>query len=779
MLGLRALKTGFLTVLVGLMGVGAAFGQVVIIEPPWIPPPPHPPHPRPMPRPRPFEHFLAVKSQSFAAEVVDGVAVVKVDQTFHNSYPHQIEGTYMFPLVQDASVSGFSMFVDGREVKGEVLDRDDARRIYQDIVSKMRDPALLEYVGSRLYKARIFPIPPNGDVRVKLQYTQTLDIDAGLASLVLPLKADARTPEPAKSTGVVVKIHSQPPIKSVFSPSHPVSVHRESDHEASVSYETSDTRSDEDFVVHYMLSNEDFGLAWLTYREGSENGYFMARIAPKTKIDSDKVLAKDIAFVFDTSGSMSGEKIKQARKALKFCLSHLNDDDRFNIVPFSHEARPFKEGLVAASSENVDEALRVVEKLEASGGTNINDALLEALKASPEDGGRPYMIAFMTDGQPTIGETEPKRILNHVKDANASLVRLFVFGVGDDVNTQLLDRLAEENHGTRQYVRPGEDLEIKVSNFYRKVADPVLSDLEIEWGRLTVRDVFPPRLPDLFSGGELVVVGRYEGSGSCAIELTGRRGETRERYVYERTAPERETKHDFLPRLWAIRKIGYLLDEIRLHGENEELKDEVVRLAKRFGIVTPYTAYLVTEDEKLARREGRIEGAHFIGGAQFGYQVPFGGSQASMDANQAAALQSFVDSSGTQVGTGVRARPARASGKGAVAASEDMRALRDISPGELAELIRTAKGETGDRRATVEHVGGDTYYFVEGRWVDGEYDGKAKTRKVELYSDAYFHLIAKHPEVGKVLALGERVVFRVDGLWYETRLAEADEGEKE
>ncbi len=765
MFGLRACKSGFIAVLVGLIGVGAAFGQVVIIEPPWIPPRPHPPHPRPIPRPRPFEHFLAVKSQSFAAEVVDGVAVVKVDQTFHNSYAHQIEGTYMFPLAEDASVSGFSMFVDGREMKGEVLDRDDARRIYQDIVSKMRDPALLEYVGSRLYKARIFPIPPNGDVRVKLQYTQTLKIDAGLASLVLPLKADARTPEPAKSTSVVVKIRSQAPIKNVFSSSHPVSVHRESDHEASVSYETSDTRSDEDFVMHYLLSDEDFGLAWLTYRDGSEDGYFMARIAPKAKIDSDKVLAKDIAFVFDTSGSMSGEKIKQAQKALKFCLSHLNAEDRFNIVPFSHEARPFKNGLVAANSENVEEALQFVEKLEASGGTNINDALLESLKASPEDGGRPYMIAFMTDGQPTIGETEPKRILNHVKDANASRVRLFVFGVGDDVNTQLLDRLAEENHGTRQYVRPGEDLEIKVSNFYRKVADPVMSDLEIEWGRLTARDVFPPRLPDLFSGGELVVVGRYDGSGSCAIELTGRRGETRERYVYERTAPERETKHGFLPRLWAIRKIGYLLDEIRLHGENEELKDEVVRLAKRFGIVTPYTAYLVTEDEKLTTREG----------PNFAHQVFFA---RGMGAGESAALQSFVDSAGTQVGTGVRARRGRASGEGAVMASEDMRALRHTSPAEVVELLRKAKGEDGASRAAVEHVGGQTYYLVEGRWIDGEYDGKAETRKVELYSDAYFDLMAKHAEVGKVLALGERVVFRVDGVWYETRSPEEDEAEE-
>lgn len=754
---LAAMAVGLWMVLPG----SAALGQVVIIDPPFIPRPPHP-IPVPWPRPVRFEHMLEVKSQSYSTRITDGVAVTKVDQTFRNPYPHVIEGTYVFPLADDASVSGFSMFVDGREVKGEVLDREKARRIYRDIVSSMRDPALLEYIGSGLYKAHIAPIPPNSDVRVTLQYTQTLGIDTGLATLTLPFKADAHASKPAHKTSVVVDIRSQTPIKNVFSPTHSVRVHRPSEHEASVSYESSDTRSDRDFVLHYMLSDKEFGLALLTYRDGAGDGFFMARIAPKAKIDADKVLPKDICFVFDTSGSMTGPKIAQARDALRFCLSHLNREDRFNIIPFSHEPRPFRPNLVRATAENVAEATQFVDKLEASGGTNINDALLEALKLSAGgDSLRPYMIAFLTDGQPTIGVTDPKRIIGNVKDANTGRVRLFVFGVGHDVNTQLLDRLAEENRGARQYVTPDEDIEVKLSSFYRKVADPVLSDLELTWGSLKTRDVFPRQLPDLFSGGEIVIVGRYQGYGSCAVELTGNRRESKERYVFERVVPERDTQHDFLPRLWAIRKIGYLLDEIRLHGESSELKDEVVKLAKQYGIVTPYTAYLVTEETKMARgRGGRIEGAPTVGNAE----RFFGGGHGFLRDVDLIADAAFEFS--------ILRDFAPASGAAAVAASESIRKMK-LGDGYTVPFPSsvTAKDGDGALQPLVKQVGGRTFYSADGRWVEATYDGKTETRKIELFSDAYFDLIAKHPGVGKILALGERVVFSLGEVWYETESA--------
>ena len=323
-------------------------------------------------------------------------------------------------------------------------------------------------------------------------------------------------------------------------------------------------------------------------------------------LGADDVVPKDICFVVDTSGSMAGDKIAQAKKALNFCLSSLDPQDRFHMVAFSHESQVFEGGLQEASAANVERAKNFVEQIRAEGGTNINDALIDALKpgAGRSSDGRPYLIVFLTDGQPTIGVTDLDKILQNVSGANASEVRLFVFGVGDDVNTNLLDRLAKENHGAREYIGDREDLEIKLSSFYRKVARPVLANLELTWNGLNVHDVYPRELPDLFAGGEVVVVGRYSGSGPAAIEVHGERRGTRERHVYEVNLAATDTRHQFLPRLWALRKVGFLLDEIRLHGENKELVDAVVQLAIRHGIITPYTAYLVHEQQQVAMRAG-------------------------------------------------------------------------------------------------------------------------------------------------------------------------------
>ncbi|NOT01581.1 MAG: VWA domain-containing protein [Phycisphaerales bacterium] len=764
-------SAAMLVVVTGVLFVPGAHGQVVIIDP-IVPPMPGPvpkpmPWPEPMPRPehwrRGWECQLELKSQSYTVDVVDGAGVTKVDQTFHNPYPNQIEGTYVYPLPGDASISGFSMFVDGKEIKGEVLERDKAAGIYRDIVSKMRDPALLWYVGERLYKASIFPIPGNGDVRVKLQYTQTLAIDGGLSSMRLPLKATTLGRRMPDQTSVVVNIESQVPIKSVFSPTHSVAVNRKSDNRISASYESTGGMSDQDFVLHYLLSREDFGLTLLTYRDAGEDGYFMARIAPRMEIDNRDVMAKDVALVMDTSGSMSGRKIEQARDALRFCLNNLNRQDRFTVIPFSHEPKPFREGLIDATAENVDAAVAFVEKISAGGGTNIHEAVLMAMKAAPgANADRPYLIVFVTDGLPTIGQTDVDAILKDVSAANASRVRLFAFGVGDDVNTKLLDRLAEDNRGSRDYVALNEDLEIKLSSFYRKVANPVLGDLKLVWNGTRTYDVFPRELPDIFVGSEIVVMGRYDGAGTCSVELTGTRRNKTEQFVYERTLADRETGHDFLPRLWAIRKIGYLLDEIRLHGEGQELKDEVVRLATRFGVVTPYTSYLVTEDKKFASAPAAV------GGRFEDEMLRLAGSDRGRGASRKSmALALTPGEAGITYSTGVAAIDLSQS-------ANDMREAGglDILRG-LAHTDGAAAGPTARRdQQLVSMLGGRTYYFHEERWVDGSYDEKVETKKIELFSADYFALLGKHAYLAKVLALGDRVVFQSDGVWYETVMAD-------
>ncbi len=740
-----------------------AAGQTIIPDLRTIPPVPQP---RPVPPPRirpprpPARHvYLQVKRQTVDVSIVDGVAVTSIDQLFHNPHNRPIEGTYIFPLADDVALSKFTMFIDGREVEGKLLGVEEARRTYESIVSRMRDPALLEYLGTRMFQARIFPISPKGEARVRLSYTQMLNAADGLVDYRYPLATGRHSGSPIETLSFVINIESTVPIKSVFSPSHALGVHRVSDYKVSASYEGRHVYPDKDLLLHYALSDKEFGMTVLTHRQAGSDGFFLLRIAPPAVPKSEDVLPKDISFVIDTSGSMAGEKIHQAIAALKFCLANLNEQDRFNVVPFSHEALRFRDTLVPASTENIEQACGFADNLKATGGTNINDALEAALagEVSREKSSRPYLIVFLTDGQPTIGVIDPKEILANVKAKNAGRVRLFVFGVGHDVNTILLDTLAEQNRGTREYVEPGEDLELTLSSFYRKVADPVLADLSLTFGGLTVRDMYPTRLTDLFSGSELVVVGRYSGEGAKAVELTGTRRGRQERFVYETTFPAVGKKHEFLPRLWAARKVGFLLDEIRLHGEKQELKDTIVKLATKYGIVTPYTAYLVTEPGSVALRGSR-------------------GSTTLADAfGEAAPVWTGTAGEGTHPRKGVgRAKKHKmmpATGAGAVAASESARMLQDADAYSYSSLVPLSNTEEAGEdlgRSLVEHVGTRTFYRLGDRWIDAAHDSDRETRKVEAFSKEYFDLIRKHPSLAKCFALGERVVVVIDGTSYET-----------
>lgn len=684
---------------------------------------------------------LDVRQHHVEVAIVDGVAQTGVDQVFFNPHDRVVEGTYIFPLADDVALGKFSMFVNGKEIEGQLLGVEEARRTYESIVSRMRDPALLEYLGTRMFRARIFPINPKSEVRVRLSYTQMLGANEGLVHYRYPLHADSRSGDAVGSLRFLVNIESKIAIKSVFSPSHQIATSRPSDHKASASFEARNAHPDKDFELYYGLSDKEFGLTLLAHRQSGEDGFFLARIAPPASAGGADVMPKDIAFVVDTSGSMAGAKMTQAREALKFCLANLNRGDRFSIIPFAHEAVPFRESLVVASSENVEAGRTFADGLRATGGTNINDALLSALNAAPSsEADRPYLIVFLTDGQPTIGVTDVAEILSNVRGRNRERVRLFVFGVGHDVNTHLLDLLAEQNRGARDYVSDSENLEVKLSSFYNKVSKPVLGDLALSLGDLKVYDLFPPKLGDLFHGSELVVVGRYQGDGHKAVELTGTRRGNKERFVYESTFPFVQSGHEFLPRLWAMRKVGYLLDEMRLHGENKELRETIEELATRYGIVTKYTAFLVTEP-----------GTSTVATAPPGYR-----------ARRKTRAPTFGGAGGE-----VAVRDSVAVNRMRTAESESAMPLPDA-------MAAPAKGDGSDTASggvvpTVKRVGTKTFYLVDDRWTDSAYDrDKFKPIQVELFSKEYFDLIRSHPALARCFSLGERVIVVVDHEAYET-----------
>jgi Ca-activated chloride channel family protein len=682
--------------------------------------------------------YLTVKYHRVTVTIEDQVATTHVDQVFVNEARFEVEGTYLFPLPEEAAISDFAMWVDGQKLEGQVLKRDEARRIYEDIVRQRRDPALLEYVGRDAFQASIFPIPPGGERRVEIEYSQVLPMDNGLVEYVYPLNTEKFSARPLEEVVVNVTVHSNEPLKAVYSPSHDVDIERRGDHNATVGYEEYNVRPDRDFVLYYTVSPEDVGVNLLSYKPaGSSDGFFLLLAAPKVEVEDQQVIAKDVILVLDISGSMRGEKIEQAKEALNFVLDNLNDEDRFSIIAFSTSTRPYARGLVSAAERG--EARDFVDRLEAGGSTDINRALLEALSMADDE--RPTILIFLTDGLPTVGEMDVDRIVGNVGDAAPQNVRIFPFGVGYDVNTTLLDTIAQNHRGASGYVRPEEAIDEKVSAFYAKVSTPLLANLAVDFGRIDVTDVYPYPLPDLFAGTQLVVVGRYRDGGDTGLTLQGEVNGQPQGFEYDSVSFHREGGDEFIARLWATRKIGYLLQQIRLHGEDDELVNEIVDLSIRYGIITPYTSFLVEETEQALREEGRAEIAEKVVVEATASPLPTSGAQA------------VERSAGEQA----------LSGAGAPAAPY-------LPPG----MSGAVTDEYGNEIIPVQYVGDKTFVLNNGVWTDTTFDpDKMAPVAVSFGSDDYFALVDAHPEWGRYLALGNHVIAVLGGTAYEVREGDA------
>ena len=656
---------------------------------------------------------LRIEKHHVNVTIDNQLATTKIDQIFANPNNIQLEGTYLFPLPDDVAVSDFVLYIDGKSVKAELLAKARARSIYEGIVRSMQDPALLEYIGTRAFQARVFPIPPNGERRIQLEYSQVISVDSGLAKYTYPLRTDKYTHQSVGSLAVSIDLKSKHALKTIYSPSHEVAVNRKNDHRAKISYEGTNVHVKRDFTCYYSLSDKDFGIDLITHRDDiDEDGFFMLLISPKYEVKKTEIIEKDFIFVLDRSGSMKGPKIKQAKKALRFCVNSLNDGDRFNLILFNTDIEPFSDKLVSVKQER-ENALAFVDDIVGNGGTNINDALLAALNDKP-DPKRPRIVVFLTDGEATVGETNTVRILKNVSGENNDKSRIFVFGVGYDVNVNLLDKMAEQNGGTRQYVKPQENLEVAVSSFFTKVSEPILVNLALEIQNIKTKNLYPQKLPHLFRGSQLTVLGRYAGTGKTKLILRGDINGKKQEFSNTAKFPKQESDHQFLPALWAQRKVAYLVDEIRLNGENKELIEEITRLSEKYGIMTPYTSFLVTEDEAQRRPSGRF-------------------SRARTD--QSAPL------SAVQVRS---PKLARSVGQ-QVEESVQLQALQT-----QAQVAETA--------ITVQQVKNKTFHQRGNVWIDSTHKPETKTTKIEFGSDAYFDLLKKESELTKYLAIGKHVI---------------------
>ncbi len=692
---------------------------------------------------------LRIEKHHVNVSIDNQLATTKIDQVFANPNNMQLEGTYLFPLQDEVAISNFVLYIDGEPVKAELLAKAEARSIYEGIVRSMQDPALLEYVGTRAFQARVFPIPPNGERRIQLEYSQVIGVDSALARYTYPLKTDKFTNFPVGSLSVSVDLKSKHELKTIYSPSHEVAVNRQDDHRATISYEGNNVHVIRDFACYYSLSDKDFGIDLITHRDDpDEDGFFMLLISPKYEIDKKKIIEKDFIFVLDRSGSMKGPKIDQAKKALRFCVENLNDGDRFNLILFNTDVEPFAKELVSVQKER-KKALEFIDDITGTGGTNINDALLAAISDTP-DTKRPRIVVFLTDGEATVGVTDVTQILKNVSGKNSDKSRIFVFGVGYDVNVNLLDKMAEQNGGTRQYVKPQEDIEVAVSSFYTKVSEPILVNLDLEIENIKTKNLYPHKLPHLFRGSQLTVLGRYVGSGKSELTLHGDINGERKEFSSPGKFPKNESDHQFLPRLWAQRKVAYLVDEVRLNGENKELEEEIVRLSEKYGIMTPYTSFLVTEEQKQNPVLSRSQR---------------GRSDLSAKMARSVSARSAPQASETGVSADV-------------VQFEIAPSAREMVVLESIELQKLQKGEQlAETPITIKQVKNKTFHLKDGVWVDTTYKSETKTTKIEFGTDAYFDLLKKEADISKYLAIGKHVIVSYKGKSYEIHPAKQPKDE--
>ena len=709
------------------------------------PDPRMPPHRRRRPPPA-----VTLKGHRVSAVLRDNVAEVTVEQVFHNRSGRQLEGTYLFPLPAGASVSQWAMTMGGKMVQGEIMEASQARRIYEDIVRRRRDPGLLEYMGRGLFKARVFPIMPRSDLTIRLTFQQVLPEDGGTMEFRYPLATDRFNHTPVQTAVIDIKVESSIDLKAIYSPTHSVEVTRDGDRKARVGYERSARKQDKDLVLYIGRSTDGVGFSVQSHKPIGKDGTFMMVLAPKTEVAADQLVPKDVVYVLDTSSSMAGPKIEQARRALQYGVRLLRPQDRFNVIGFAFNMYPFQDALKPATSEMKEAAVKWIDQLPPRGPTNIDGALKAAL-AQRTDEDRLFMVVFITDGKPTMVERDPNKILANVKAANSKNTRIFTFGVGYDLDVALLDKIAEATRGARDYVRPEEDIEVVTGRFFKKVEQPVLSDVTIDYGS-GVTDVYPRQLPDLFAGSQVVVFGRYKEAGDRTIRLTGKVGSKAATYTYQATLRQAEGAA-YLPRLWAHRKVGFLLDQIRLHGADKELVDEVVRLATRHSIVTPYTAGLVVEEGEMV--QGRFDGRR-----QARARQSLGGLLPVPQAGVGAADVPATSAPGVPMPAGPNAAPKKK--------LHDSEALREMKEG-------VSKGDEADEDASmaayrdrVQAVADKTFRRQpSGRWVDAAWDGKTSPERIEAFSERYFELLRGSDKVAKYLAVGDHVLFVHDGTVYE------------
>ena len=670
-------------------------------------------------------------SSSVRTRVEGRVATIEVEESFRNYGGGIAEGTYLYPLPGEAVFQNFSLWMGENEVRGEMMNAEQARGIYESIVRRLRDPALLTLEGHGLVRARIFPIQPGETRRVVLRYTQMLQRAGDALRLRYAIgergpiaTAALNTPPGATSDQFHfrVTLPNADAYGTPYSPTHRITTRTE----GGAMIIALDSNATGDVELFLPLRRGLVGTSLMAHAPGGEDGYFMLLISP-AQADEATAIPRDLTLVVDISGSMSGDKIEQAKSALRLALGTLGANDRFRLISLSNRVTNFRDGFSAATPENLDAARRFVDGLVADGGTNIQGALDAALGQAVAEERLPIVV-FMTDGIPSVGEQSPERLAQDA-GAHAGRARIFTFGLGHDVNTYLLDRLAQEGRGTAEYVAPEANVETAIGSLMNKIRHPALTNLRIENAPAELVQTYPSRLPDVFFGEELVIFGRYHGTGSGTITVTGQRGGHTERFTTDAAFPASENENAFIPRLWASRRIGELTRQVRIEGANSTLVSEIRDLGLRYGIITEYTSYLVQEP----------------------IATPVG-------INRLRAMPAAAPLTASMQGGAGNA--AHQTGEAAVGAARASAAYSGASSLDAADAFAKARADelAGPRGAATQHVHGKLFVDQGGVWTDAAHQASFHVYEVAPFSQAYFDLVHALPELAPFFRVGDQVL---------------------
>jgi len=688
----------------------------------------------PLTRCFPTQPAVVRTASDVRVELRDRVLRYEVEERFVNRGGGLGEVDYVFPLPNGAAFRDLKLSIDGQMVAGETLNANEARQVYEDIVRRKRDPALVEWMGHGMLRVRIFPFNSGEERRIIVRFETVagregdavrVDYFRGTQTGTRTADFGPRKDELGGRTNFQLTYRAGGELGEPYSPTHELDIERD---EAVRRVSIRNGGPDVTVLVAMRRSNAA-SVALLANARRDEPGYALITVTPPTDVANAR-LPRDVTFVMDVSGSMSGRKLEQAKAAGRQLLRSLSEQDRFRLIDFSTDVRMFRDEFSTATQENVRAAERYLDNLEANGGTNISGALEAALRTTdrrpetedrrPQFDDRLPLVLFMTDGAATIGERDPAAIATMASRLRRN-ARVFTFGVGQDVNIGLIEQLAVEGRGTPHFVRPEENVERVVGLVMSQLRQPLLTDVRISIdGSVRLTRMYPQAPIDVFAGEDLVLLARYDGSGDANVVVTGRSGNREVRWSSERRFPREEFENAFVPRLWATQRIGWLTTEKRRNGGNSEINEEIRSLGERFGIPTEFTSYLVKEPAMVAQNLTRRD------------MRPTQGSSGMGAAQPAPAAVQFE----------------------AARSSADQRAAKSVA---AADMTMAANDSIGGVQV-IKRTGAKVFNKDGERWTDALMKSGLQVYKVKAYSQSYFALLQKLPELRESFAIGDRVL---------------------